>query len=113
MDKQLIMQYVEQICNMESTDCRSLNKADVARKLMNLASIPQEATIQEIPVDWGNAVVINFLIPNDTNYYNLFAGIGNDKRFYFELNIDGILKEGNHFDFYDEPIKLSINHFVK
>lgn len=107
-----IMKLVSEICNMKSTNCRSLNKAKIARQLMDLAHVPQEAEIQEIPLDWGNQVEILFLMPDDNNYYNLFAGIGNDKKFYFELGITGVLS-GNMFDFYDEDKVIDINYFRK
>ena len=104
------MNLVSEICNMKSTNCRSLNKAAIARELLNLANIPKNANIQEIPLDWNNQVVILFLIPGDNNYYSLFAGIGNDGKFYMELTIAGVLN-GNTFEFYDEEIPLSIDHF--
>lgn len=106
-----IMQIVSKICNTSSTNCRSLNKSELARQLLNLANVPQNAEIQEIPLDWGNQVVILFLVPNDANYYSLFAGIGNDGNFYFELTITGILN-GNEFDFFDEEKPLDINYFA-
>lgn len=107
-----IMELVKEICNMESTNCRSLNKADLARKLMDLAHIPQEAEVQEIPLDWGNQVEILFLMPDDNNYYSLFAGIGNDHKFYFELGITGVLR-GSMFDFYEEEKVIDIDYFRK
>lgn len=77
---------------------------------MDFVYIPQNAEIQEIPLDWNNQVVILFLVPGDTNYYSLFAGIGNDKKFYLELTITGILN-GNKFEFFDEEKELDINYF--
>lgn len=115
--KDRILQIVEQICNMEFTDCRGLSKVELARELMNLANIPQNADIQEIPLDWNNQVVILFLLPNDKNYYSLFAGIGCDGKFYFELSITGILKENGWFQFFEEEGKqdeiLPIDYFEK
>lgn len=105
-----VMKLVSEICSMESTNCRSLNKAAVARKLLDLADVPMSAKIQEIPLDWNNQVVVLFLIPGDNNYYSLFAGIGNDGNFYFELTITGILK-GDTFEFFDEEKTLSIDYF--
>lgn len=110
MQKQ-ILNIVSEICNAKSTDCHSLNKSKLARELMDIANIPQNAEIQEIPLDWGNQVVILFLMPDDVNYYSLFVGIGNDGNFYFELTITGILN-GNKFDFYDDEKLLNINYFV-
>ena len=105
-----VMKLVREICSMKSTNCRSLNKAAVARKLLDLANVPKNANIQEIPLDWNNQVVILFLIPGDNNYYSLFAGIGNDGKFYFELTITGILK-GDTFEFFDEEKTLNIDYF--
>lgn len=105
------MELVNKICNKQSTDCRSLNKSSLARELMDFANVPQNASIQEIPLDWNNQVVILFLLPNDANYYSLFAGIGNDGNFYFELSVTGILN-GNTFDFFDEDKVLDINYFI-
>lgn len=107
-----IMELVKGICSTQSTDCRSLNKAQLARKLMNFAHIPQRADIQEIPLDRGNQVVILFLLPEDVNYYSLFAGIGTDGNFYFELSITGKLN-GSTFDFFEEEKMLDIDYFSK
>ena len=109
-EKVIVMYLVRKICHMESTGCRSLNKVEVARQLMDLANIPGNAKIQEIPLDWNKQVVILFLLPDDENYYSLFAGIGKDKKFHFELTIAGILK-GNEFEFFDEEKELDINYF--
>ena len=65
----------------------------MARELMNIANIPENAEIEEIPLNWNNQVVILFLLPDDKNYYSLFAGIGNDNEFHFELSITGTLQE--------------------
>lgn len=114
--KNRVMELVEKICNIESTDCRSLNKVDLARKLMDLANVPDDAEIKEIPLDWNNQVVILFLFPEDKNYYSLFAGIGCDGNFYFELSITGVL-ENDSFVFFEEEGKkdqvLPINYFEK
>ena len=108
--KDKVMCLVSQICDAPSTDCRSLNKSALAREILNLANVPQNANIQEIPLDWNNQVVILFLLPDDINYYSLFAGIGNDGKFYFELTVTGILTKGR-FEFISEEIPLDINHF--
>lgn len=109
--REKVMDLVTEICNMTSTDCRSLNKSDIARQLLDLCHVPESAKISEIPLDWGNQVVILFLVPNDKNYYSLFAGIGNDGQFYFELTITGIL-EVDRFNFFDEEKLLDINYFI-
>jgi hypothetical protein len=83
----------------------------MARKLLDLANVPTNATIHEIPVNWDNQVVILFLLPNDDNYYSLFSGISKDGNFHFELSITGILSE-NIFDFYNEDKELDIDYFL-
>lgn len=112
-----VMEIVKAICNMKSTDCRSFNKQDLARELMDLANVPKDADIQEIPLDWNNQVVILFLLPDDKNYYSLFSGIGNDGKFYFELSITGTLLDNGYFDFLEEHGQkdqvLPIDYFVK
>lgn len=107
-----VMSIVKEICNTESTDCKSLNKANLARQLLDIANVPQDAEIQEIPLDWDNQVEILFLMSNDTNYYSLFAGIGRDNNFYFKLGITGILN-GNEFDFFEEEKEIDIDYFRK
>lgn len=107
-----VMQLVKEICNKESANCRSLNKTELARKLLDIANVPSNADIQEIPLDWDEQVIILFLIPNDINYYSLFAGIGKDNNFYFQLGITGVLK-GDEFDFFDEDKIIDINYFCK
>jgi len=110
MNQLQVMELVKQICETESTNCRSLNKSDLARKLMNIANIPQNADIQEIPLDANNQVVVLFLIPNDSNYYSLFGGMGKDNNFHFTLSITGTL-QGDTFNFYDDEKELDINYF--
>lgn len=105
-----ITQIVSEICNTPSANCRSLNKSELARQLLDLANIPQNADIQEIPLDWDNQVVILFLIPNDANYYSLFAGKGKSGKFHFDLSIIGTLK-GNEFDFFHDEKPLDIDYF--
>ena len=107
-----VMQLVKEICNKESANCRSLNKTEFARKLLDIANVPANADIQEIPLDWDEQVNILFLIPNDTNYYSLFAGYGMDNNFYFQLGITGVLNR-NEFEFFDKDKTLDINYFCK
>ena len=114
--KEKIMLIVKKICDMESTNCRNLNKSDLARELMTLANVPKNADIQEIS-DFNNAVVIQFLLPGDDNYYSLFAGIGYiDHKFYFELSIIGKLLKNHWFRFFEEDNKedeiLPLDYFV-
>jgi hypothetical protein len=110
MNKKNILELVDQICNKESENCRSLNKIELARKLLDIANVPTGAEIQEIPLCWNKQVVILFTIENNNNYYSLFSGIGTDNNFYFELSIDGTVKN-NDITFYDEQIPLSLDFF--
>lgn len=111
-----IMEIVARICNTESVSCRGLDQFDLARELIDLANIPQNADIQEIPVNWDNMVAINFLVPNDDRYFCLFAGIGMDGNYHFELSVIGTL-EGDYFHFREEDdlpdIILPMDFFVK
>lgn len=113
--KDKVLKLVSAICNEVSTDCRGINKSELARDLMDLANIPETAEVREIPVDWENQVVILFVVPNDDNYYSLFAGIGSDNEFHFELSItgNGILDtESEYYNFLDEEESLSIDYFI-
>ena len=115
--KEKILELVGKICNTNSTDCRSLNKKELARKLMDYANIPNDVEILEIPLDWNNQVVILFIqnsLSDDYNYYSLFAGIGNDGKFYFQLSITGTytnVSNGYYFNFFDEEKILPIDYF--
>lgn len=116
---QKIMYVVRKICEMKSTDCRSLNKSKYARYLLNWANVPSNAEIMEIPLDWNNQVVILFTMPKDTvhkvNYYfELFAGIGTDGKLHFDLSKTGEwYKRGKwiEFDFYASNTRLPMNYF--
>lgn len=111
--KNKIMEIVTKICDTQSTNCRSLNKAELAKELLAIANVPENAEIQEIPVDWNNQVVVLFLLPNDNNYYSLFAGIGNSGNFYFKLTITGVIAEnGEEFDFFETEKDLDIDYFL-
>lgn len=116
MKPEKFMPLVKEICNMEATDCRSLNKSKLARELMNLVNIPQNAEIYEIPLDWDDEVVILFMLPNDKNYYSLGAGHWLDGTERMILGITGILK-GNRFKFFEEKgkedIPLPLDYFQK
>ena len=105
-----VMPIVREICNTESIGCRSLNKTELARQLLDIANVPKDAEIQEIPLDWDDQVNILFLVPDDINYYSLFAGITNGGKFYFQLEIAGIVS-GNEFEFFDEDKILNLNYF--
>ena len=107
-----VMKIVREICSTESTNCRSLNKTELARQLLNIANVPQDAEIQEIPLDLDDQVVILFLIPDDINYYSLFAGIGIDNNFHFTLGITGVLN-GDEFDFFSDDKEIDVDYFSK
>lgn len=79
-----IMEIVRAICNMPATDCRSLNKAEKARELLDLVHVPETAEIHEIPLDWDEQVEVMFTVPNDKTYYGLTAGM-NGGKFFIEL----------------------------
>lgn len=115
--KNKVMAIVERICNAKSISCRGLDQSSFARELMNLANIPQNAEIQEIPVNWDNQVAINFLIPDNDKYFCLFAGIGMDGNYHFELSIIGTLLENGWFHFRQEDglsdLIIPIDYFVK
>ena len=108
------MKIVRKICNVESTDCRSLNKSALARKLMDMASIPNNADIIEIPLDWKNQVAILFIIPDDDNYYCLYAGHWNNNIESMQLVISGtVYRRENRFDFdfYNEEKEVGLDYF--
>lgn len=98
------MEIVRAICAMPATDCRSLNKAAEARKLLDLVHVPETAEIHEIPLDWDEQVEVMFTVPDDKTYYGLTAGM-NDGKFFIELfrsREDGCCA-------YNDPIPL--DHF--
>lgn len=107
-----IKQIVKAICDMETIGCRSLNKVDLARELLDIVNVPKEAEIQEIPIDWDNRVEILFLISGDTNYYSVFAGIDDIGNLEYSLYIVGELKEDKYFDFYDDEVVLRKDYFL-
>ncbi|MBT9788698.1 hypothetical protein GPK90_04980 [Clostridium sp. MCC344] len=108
------MKIVREICNVESTDCRSLNKSELARKLMNMANIPKNAEITEIPLDWNNQVAILFIIPDDDNYYCLYAGHWNNNIESMQLVISGTVYRSENrfdFDFYNKGKEIGLDYF--
>ena len=116
MEPEKFMPLVREICNMQATDCRSLNKAKLARELMDLINIPQNAEIYEIPLDWDDEVVILFLLPNNKNYYSLGAGHWLDDTERMILGITGKLR-GKKFKFFEEEgkedIPLPLDYFQR
>lgn len=115
--KNKVMAIVEKFCNAESVSCRGLDQSGLARELMDLANVPQNAEIQEIPVNYDNMVAINFLIPGNDKYFCLFAGIGMNGNYHFELSIIGTLLENGWFHFRQEDglseLIIPIDYFVK
>ena len=113
MTKNEVMAVVKRMCNLESIGCRSLNKSKDARILMDGLNVPKNAEIWEIPVDWNDAVLIVFEIPNDHNYYTLFAGIGTDGNYYYNISIEGTIIDGQIKPFEKDGIILSKDYFCK
>lgn len=111
MDQTEIIQIIKAICDISSANGSGLNKVDMARKLLDYANVPQNAEIQKIPVSENKQVRILFFVPGDDDYYSLFAGIGTDGYFYFELSGIGILKEKG-LELYDEEKVLPADYFV-
>lgn len=112
MDKKAMMTIVANMCAYQSASCRGLDMADMARQLLDMASVPANAKISEIPVSDYNQVVVYFYIPGDSNYYMLFAGDGMDgSKANFKLSIDGTLDNDGYVDFFDNPTKIDINYF--
>lgn len=116
MNNKNFMQIVKAMCKTTSTDCRSLNKAELARELMDMVNIPSTATIEEIPLDWNNQVGICFTIPNDNNYYSLYAGHWNNGTERMMLCIIGTQVHSgskSFFEFLTEEKEVSLDYFVK
>lgn len=108
------MKIVKEICSIESTNCRSLNKSEVARKLMDMIDIPQNAKIQEIPLDWNDQVEILFTIPEDKYYYGLSAGHWLDGAESMYLEIIGVQRkqrDDTWLDFYNTGKRLPLDYF--
>lgn len=111
MDKNKVMEIVHRMCNFQSRSCRGLDMENMARELMNLAGIPQGATIWEIPLSEENQVEILFDFSEgvDRNYYSLFAGIGFDKpNEYLRLFITGKFPGTPSFYFLDKDIEIPL-----
>lgn len=98
-----VMAIVDRICETESTNCRSLNKSDLAMELFQLAGIDTDSIhIFEIPLDWDRMVAITYIdkTAESGNAYSLFAGIGyTDRKFHFETTIIGTFKRYKNPDF--------------
>lgn len=109
------MQIVKTICETTATDCRSLNKVELARELMDMANIPSNAIIEEIPLDWNNQVSICFTVPNDDNYYSLYAGHWNNGTEKMMLCIIGTQihsRSKTFFEFFTKEKEISLDYFI-
>lgn len=110
------MKIVREICSVKSIDCHSLNKSELARKLMDMVNIPQNAEIQEIPLDWNNQIEILFTVPKDKYYYGLSAGRWLNETESMFLEIIGVQRKqcnGIWFDFYNTGKRLLLDYFRK
>lgn len=89
--KNEVMEIVSAICSTPPENCRGLDKAELALQLFEYSDIKCGTifTISEIPLCWSNQVDIYFVIYGDPNYYSLFAGIGNDGSFCYQIEIIG------------------------
>lgn len=111
-----IISLIDDICNMESANCRSLNKSHLARKIMDVFNIPTDAIIHEIPLDWNRQVEILFTIPEDklhkVNYYfGIYAGV-TENGLVVELQKCGEWNnKSRYFDFYFRNKIIPIDYF--
>ena len=110
------MNIVKEICAANATDCRSLNKSDLARKLMDMVHIPEDAQITENPLDFENQVEILFVMPNDNNYYGLCAGhwLDGSERMYLTI-IGEVHRRKNRLNFYffDRDEEINLDYFQR
>lgn len=107
---------VTAICKMFPTDCRSLNKADLGRKLLDLLNVPTTAEITEIPLDWDGQVEICFVVPGNINVFSFYAGKWLDGSESCYLAIIGTQKEDNGkiwYDFFQIEEILPDDYFKK
>lgn len=89
------------ICATTPTDCRSLNKADLGRKLLDLLNVPTTVEITEIPLDWDGQVEICFVVPENANVFSLYAGKWLDGSESCYVAITGRQREDNGKVWYD------------
>lgn len=89
------------ICATTPTDCRSLNKADLGRKLLDLLNVPPTAQIIEIPLDGDDQVEICFVVLGKINVFSLYAGKWLDGSESCYLAITGRQREYNGKIWYD------------
>lgn len=108
------MSVVREMCARKSTDCRSLNMKDLARKLMDMVNIPQNAEIFEIPLNWQNQVGIIFMVPNYPVAFVLYAGHWKNGTESMQLDVLGTIHEYDDcisIDYWKEEMSLSLDFF--
>jgi len=81
-----IMELVNTICNTES-DCHGManNCFNVNELLCMSENVPEYCRVIEVPINWGQQVLIIYKRVGEENECELFAGIGTDGEFYFEV----------------------------
>lgn len=81
-----VMELVKTICSTNS-NCRGIKGNELnINILLELKGIDSKSVnVYEVPLNWDNQVVILFT-DADQSDKELFAGIGTDGNFYFELD---------------------------
>ena len=106
---------VREMCARKSTDCRSINMADLAWRLMDMVDIPQTAEIFEIPLHWDNQVGITFMVPNYPVAFGLYAGLWKNGTKSMQLEIVGTIcnddNNGISIDYWKEEMNLPLDYF--
>ena len=108
------MSVVREMCARKSADCRSLNMADLARRLMDMVDIPQNAEIFEIPLNWHIQVGITFTVPKYPVAFGLYAGYWNNGTESMQLVIVGTIRnddDGISIDYWKEEMSLPLDYF--
>lgn len=108
------MSIVREMCVRKSTNCRSLNMKDLARRLMDMVGIPQNAEIFEIPLNWQNQVGITFTVPKYPVAFCLYAGHWNDGTESMQLEIVGTIRNDDDdisIDYWKEEMSLPLDYF--
>ena len=103
-----------EMCARKSTDCRSLNMTDLARRLMDMVDIPQNAEIFEIPLNWHIQVGITFTVPKYPVAFGLYAGYWNNGTESMQLVIVGTIRnddDGISIDYWKEEMSLPLDYF--
>lgn len=108
------MSVVREMGTRKSTDCRSLNMTDLARRLMDMVDIPQNAEIFEIPLNWHIQVGITFMVPNYPVAFGLYAGLWKNGTESMKLEIVGTIRkddDGISIDYWKEEMSLPLDYF--